>query len=158
MNAQETKGDPATKIRGPNRRHRRFVTRNLQVDNPVAGQVVNVGQGGLALESLEGLAVGQTYIFKVRLGERNMRLAGRIQWCRLTTTRADGESDAAPVYRSGVALVETMTGKAWREALRRMTEKPVYVIWHRKRTTAAQDEVAERVALKSRPQQADQAS
>ena len=66
-----------------------------------------------------------------------MRLAGRIQWCRLTATEAAGDSEAQPIYKSGVALVETVTSKAWQEALRRMTEQPVHIIWHRARTKTA---------------------
>lgn len=117
----------------PHRRHKRFRTQSLQIDNPVTGRVVNVGQGGLAVESAESLAVGQTYIFKVRLGEKHMRLAGRIQWCRLTATAATGDREAQPIFRAGIALVETVTSKAWQEALRRMTEEPAHVIWHRAR-------------------------
>jgi hypothetical protein len=124
--------------KGPGRRHKRYRTQSLQIDNPVVGRVVNVGQLGLALESVESLAVGQTYIFKVRLGEKFMRLAGRIQWCRLTATEAAGESEAKPIYKAGVALVETVTGKAWQEALRRMTEGPAHIIWHRARTKTAE--------------------
>lgn len=142
---------------GSNRQHRRYVTQNLQIDNPVVGRVVNVGQGGLAIESPKGLSVGQTYIFKIRLGEKHMRLAGRIQWCRLTATRSAGEEEAKPVYKSGVALVETVTSKAWQEALRRMTEEPAYVIWHRARGKSAADPAVEAAARKSGARQARQA-
>lgn len=157
MNGRKAKRSLDRQAQNPKRRHRRFVTEYLQIDNPVEGRVVNVGQGGLALESPTGLAVGQTYIFKIRLGEKYMRLAGRIQWCRLTATRADGDSEARPVYKTGVALVETVTGKAWREALRRMTEEPAYVIWHRARGKAAGKPLAEPAPQQAHAQQADQA-
>lgn len=125
-------------LKGSHRRHRRFRTQSLRIDNPVVGRVVNVGQQGLAVESPDSLAVGQTYIFKVRLGEKHMRLAGRIQWCRLTATRAKGEEESRPIYKAGVALVETVTSKAWQEALRRVTEESAYVIWHRARRNGSE--------------------
>ena len=119
---------------GPHRRHKRFRTESLLIDNPVVGRVVNVGQSGFAVETLEGLSVGQSYIFKVRLGDKHLRLAGRVQWCRLTTTESDGVDESLPVYRTGVALAETVASKAWQEALKRLTEEPAYLIWHRART------------------------
>ena len=40
-------------MKGPNRRHQRYRTQSLLIDNPVIGRVVNVGQGGLAVEMVE---------------------------------------------------------------------------------------------------------
>ena len=154
MSTRDANNRPDRRSYEPNRRHQRFITQNLQIDNPVVGRVVNVGQGGLAVESLEGLAVGQTYIFKIRLGEKHMRLAGRIQWCRLTATRADGDNESKPIYKAGVALVETVTSKAWQEALRRMTEEPAYVIWHKARKSASDKSLAEEANQSSQQQQA----
>ena len=154
MSAREANNSLARRSLAPARRHQRFVTQNLQIDNPVVGRVVNVGQRGLAVESLQGLAVGQTYIFKIRLGEKHMRLAGRIQWCRLTATKADGDSEAKPVYKAGIALVETVTSRAWQEALRRMTEEPAYVIWHKARGKAADGSLADDALQTPQDQQA----
>ncbi len=143
-------------MKGPNRRHQRYRTQSLLIDNPVIGRVVNVGQGGLAVEMVESLSVGQSYLFKVRLGDKHMRLSGRIQWCRLTATEAAGDSDAQPVYKAGVALVETVTSKAWQEALRRLTEEPDYLIWHRARAKASDNplvDLAAQKALNARPDQ-----
>ncbi len=120
-------------LKGPHRRHKRYRTRSLVLDNPVAGRVVNVGQAGFAVETIEGLSVGESYLFKVRLGDKHLRLPGRIQWCRLTATETSGDDEAQPVYKAGVALAETVTTRAWQEALKRMTEDPAYVIWHKAR-------------------------
>ena len=108
-------------FKGPPRRHKRYRTQILLIDNPVAGRVVNVGQAGFAIETLKGLAVGESYLFKVRLRDKHLRLPGRIQWCRLTTTGFAGDSDAKPVFKAGVALAETVSSRAWQEALKRMT-------------------------------------
>lgn len=133
MNGRSTPKLVQRALKGPHRRHKRYRTLSLRVDNPVVGRVVNVGQGGLALESPESLSVGATYVFKVRLGDRHLRLPGRIQWCRLTGTESDGDSETRPVYQAGVALVDDVASKAWQVALRRMTERPAYLIWHRAR-------------------------
>ena len=133
INGRASKSPVHKALKGPHRRHKRYRTRSLVLDNPVPGRVVNVGQAGFAVETLEGLAVGESYLFKVRLGDKHLRLPGRIQWCRLTATEASGDSDALPVYKAGVALAETVTSKAWQEALRRMTEDPAYLVWHRTR-------------------------
>lgn len=134
MNGRSTDNLVQRSLKGPHRRHKRFRTRSLLIDNPVVGRVVNVGQGGLALETPHGLTVGHTYLFKVRLGDKYLRLSGRIQWCRLTATETDGDSQALPIYRAGVALLDDVTSKAWQEALRRMTEGRAYLIWHRARS------------------------
>jgi hypothetical protein len=124
-------------LKGPHRRHKRYRTQSLLIDNPVEGRVVNVGQAGFAIETLEGLSVGETYLFKVRLGEKHLRLSGRIQWCRLTSTASNGGDETLPIYKAGVALVETVASKAWQVALRRMTEEPAYLVWHRTRSKSS---------------------
>ncbi len=133
MNGRSNLNVARRTFKGPHRRHKRFRTRSLLIDNPVVGRVVNVGQGGLAVEAPQGLKVGETYLFKVRLGDKHLRLTGRIQWCRLTATESRDDSQAAPVYKAGVALLDDVTSKAWQEALRRMTEGPAHLIWHQAR-------------------------
>lgn len=115
------------------RRHKRYRTQSLRIDNPVAGRVVNVGEIGFALETPQGLSVGKAYHFTIRLGDRQLRLTGHIRWCRLTSTRSNGGSESLPVYKAGIALAETVAGKAWQEALRRLTEEPVHRSWYRVR-------------------------
>ena len=137
MNGQDDATRVQRALKAPHRRHKRFRTRSLLIDNPVVGRVVNVGQGGLAVETPQGLTVGETYLFKVRLGDKHMRLSGRIQWCRLTATETGDDCQAAPVYKAGVALLDDVTSKAWQEALRRMTEGPAYLIWHRARSKSS---------------------
>ena len=148
MNGRASKDLVERALKGPNRRHKRYITQSLLIDNPVQGRVVNVGQNGFAIETLEGLSVGESYLFKVRLGDKHLRLPGRIQWCRLTATEFDGDSDAQPVYKAGVALAETVTSKAWREALKRLTDDSAYVIWHKARSKASDDAPADLTAEK----------
>jgi hypothetical protein len=140
-NAEPTVAERAFK--GPSRRHKRFRTQSLLIDNPVAGRVLNVGQGGLAVETLKGLSVGESYHFKVRLGEKHLRLSGRIQWCRLTAAEAAEDSTAPPVYRAGIALEEDLTSRAWETALKRLTEEPAELVWHRARSKPSSSPGAE---------------
>ena len=130
-------------FKGPHRRHKRFLTRSLVLDNPVPGRVVNVGQAGFAIETVAGLSVGESYLFKVRLGDKHLRLPGRIQWCRLTSTELAGDNEAQPIFRAGVALAETVTTKAWQQALKRMTDDSAYLIWQRSRGKSSDPPLAE---------------
>ncbi len=148
MNGQGKSNDRASGdlvervFKGPHRRHKRYRTQSLLIDNPVVGRVLNVAQEGFAIETLGSLSVGESYCFKVRLGERHLRLSGRIQWCRLTGTESHGDSDALPVYKAGVALADNVTSTAWQEALKRMTEEPAQLIWHRARAKSSVEALA----------------
>ena len=142
MNGRATKSLVARALVWPHRRHRRYRTENLLIDNPVVGRVVNLSQTGFGIETLESLAVGESYLFRVRLGEKHLRLPGRIQWCRLTVETA-GDSLAQPFYKAGVALAETVTSKAWQEALKRLTDESAYVIRHRTRSRSSADPLAD---------------
>lgn len=133
MEQEPVKATAGAAARGTRRRHRRFRTHSLLVDHPVTGKVVNVGQRGLAVETPEKLFVGGSYVFKVRLGAKQLKLSGKIQWCRLVGTKPITTEEAGPVFQAGVAFEETVASRAWQEALRRLTEKPSYVVWHSKR-------------------------
>lgn len=115
------------------RRHKRYKTQSILVDLPVSGRVVNVGPRGVAIETSEKLFVGGSYQFKLRLGEKQLILPGRIRWCRLVATQAS-EDEAHPVFHSGVAFDDTPTSQAWRRALKRLTGRDPYLIWHPART------------------------
>lgn len=142
-------------LSGPHRRHKRYRTTSLLIDNPVVGRVVNVGQSGFALEAPEGLSVGESYTFKVRLGEKHLRLSGRVQWCRLTSTESNGEAEALPVYKAGVALADDVASKAWRAALTRLTDESAYLIWHRARPKESSDTLADLQAGTTAPRNSD---
>ena len=108
----------------PRRGQRRYRTRELRIYDPVSGRVVNIGQRGLALEAPERLFVGGSYFFRVGLGPRQLRLSGRVQWCRLVGTQITVHGEVQPVFRAGVFFAETTMSKAWGEALKRLTEAP----------------------------------
>lgn len=111
------------------RRHKRFKTQSIVVDLPVSGRVVNVGPRGVAIETPEKLFVGGSYQFKLRLGSKQLTLPGRIRWCRLVATQTT-EDEAHPVFQAGVAFDDTPTSQAWRKALKRLTGRDPYLIWH----------------------------
>ncbi len=113
------------------RRHKRFHTRTLRLDNPVAGQVLNVCREGFAVESPERLTVGSSHSFTIRRGSKQLRISGRVQWCRFLGSAVDDDGTERAVYHAGIALADSVGSKAWQAALRRLTEQPAYVIWHR---------------------------
>ncbi len=128
MNRQA--GTTVVVLKGPHRSHKRYRTRSLLIDNPVAGRVVNVGGGGLAVETEHGLSVGETYTFKVRFGEKHLRLRGRIQWCHMTRVEDGNGGSPQLLYHAGVALEEGPATRAWQQALQRMTGHPYVVRFH----------------------------
>ncbi len=69
----------------------------------LSGRILNLSQGGLAIETGSALRVGARYRFKVTGGERPADFEGRILWCRLRRTRPAG-GDVEPIYRAGIGL------------------------------------------------------
>lgn len=107
--------------RQPVRREPRFSTRSLIVDAPVTGRVLNVSERGIAIESMERIKVGHEYLFRVRSVHKYLNVPGRVEWCRMTGTRTDSWGQQAAVFRAGVALADSISTRAWRSALTRLT-------------------------------------
>lgn len=140
MPATSAQVDPQPAPRS-GRRDQRYKTQSILVELPVAGRVVNVGQRGLAVETPEKLFVGGSYQFRLRLGSKQLSLAGRIRWCRLVATQS-ADDEAHPIFHAGVVFEDSVTSKAWRKALERLTGKDPYLIWHPARTRSEQAEAA----------------
>ena len=103
-------------------RERRFATKLMLVKAPLRAAITNLSANGMRIESSESLEVGRSYNFKVGSnGSRTLRVPGQIRWSRLTSTTRTPGGDVRPIYRSGVALGESVATRAWREALLRVT-------------------------------------
>jgi hypothetical protein len=63
----------------------------------------------MLIESLVGLPVGNSLSFQVsRRGHpQDLRVDGRIQWCRLVTTQVAAGGDVVPRYLTGIAFRPT---------------------------------------------------
>ena len=103
------------------RRHRRFGSRSIRIDLPFDGSVVNFSSSGLSIRSTGRLMVGSTYRFRLCAGSRTVDLPGRVRWCRLLGTEVVDDGEVTPVYQAGVALTESLSQKAWRNAMSRLT-------------------------------------
>lgn len=105
------------------RRERRFPTRTLVVEAPVAGRVVNVSERGISIESQEKIRVGANYLFRVRNTRKALSVPGRVEWCRLTGTRPDDWGEPKAIYQAGISLAESVSTRAWQAALARLAGK-----------------------------------
>lgn len=99
----------------------RYATREIQLEFPVRGQVVDVSETGIGLESPQKLIVGASFTFRVRNRSKTLCLPGRVEWCRLTGTRTGEGGEVIPVFRSGVAIDDCLSRRAWQGALRQIT-------------------------------------
>jgi len=68
--------------------------------------LLNVSDGGLAVESREALRIGACYPF-ILTGDPvdGGPFRGRVLWCRLARTERDGDGDVHPVYHAGIRRV-----------------------------------------------------
>jgi c-di-GMP-binding flagellar brake protein YcgR len=66
------------------------------------GRVVDISSQGLGLECHDALPPTRGYRFTLRDSGRQLKLAGRTVWNRLTETRRTDEGEVVPVYRAGV--------------------------------------------------------
>lgn len=63
--------------------------------------VVNIGLGGVAIETQKYLQVGKSYPMRFRSDLGPLRLTGTVVWSQLTRTVTLEGGEVAPVYRAG---------------------------------------------------------
>lgn len=67
-------------------------------------RVLDLSAQGLAVHTNTPLAPGRSYSLKLEHGERGLRLAGTVAWCRLQGTEPDQSGESVPFYRAGIEL------------------------------------------------------
>ena len=67
-------------------------------------RVLDLSADGLSVHTNTPLAPGRSYSLKLEHGERGLRLAGTVAWCRLQGTEPDESGESVPVYRAGIEL------------------------------------------------------
>ena len=88
------------------RRLPRDIERPVYVTSPVAGVVKDLGPGGFCVESWEPLAVKRRYTMAIgETQDRSVRIACRVEWCRLVRAEKTDTGDVVSVYRSGVSYL-----------------------------------------------------
>ncbi len=75
-------------------------------------RVVNLSVSGMAVETSGRLNLGRSYSFKLRDGDAEVAIPGRVVWCVLGHTRRAAGGEVAPVYRAGVEFDNVLTDKA----------------------------------------------
>ena len=81
---------------------------------PIQIQVINVGLGGMALETHSYLQFGRVYTLRLEGGERSLSLTGTVAWCALRKTTKSSAGEVLPVYRAGLKF-EALSGDRSRE-------------------------------------------
>ncbi len=89
--------------RSGRRRSRRFDVRDVEGSFVIRidVRVVNLSVAGMSIETRNTLIVGRGYSFRIRQGERQVDVEGRVMWCALTRSERRGE-DLEPVFRAGI--------------------------------------------------------
>lgn len=95
--------DPKQSPSKPLRSHTRRRVEDVRVEVPIRGQIVDLSESGLGIESSQPLEVGRRYAFRLKTRRARPEFLGEVRWCRLESF-GSGQND--PVYRAGVELVE----------------------------------------------------
>ena len=121
---RETKNAP--RAGGEKRRAPRFdvddVTGSLTLALDV--RVRNLSVSGMAVETSAQLTVGRRYRFRLRYGETDLPLAGRVSWSFLASTRHNESGEIEPVYRAGIEFEDMLTDRA-RQLMRLLERRAV---------------------------------
>lgn len=71
------------------------------------GEIVNLSEFGMAIETLIDLPPGYELTFRLRRNASNMKLRGWIRWCRVARTISTSQGKELKVFHSGVQFHET---------------------------------------------------
>lgn len=66
------------------------------------GEIVNLSEFGMAIETLIDLPLGYELTFRLRRKAGSMELSGWIRWCRRVRTISTADGRELPVFHSGV--------------------------------------------------------
>lgn len=76
------------------------------------GELIDIGQCGLAVESHRAVRVGGTYRLTWGSGEVARSALAIVRWSRLRGTVPGEDGDVNPVFRSGFEILEGASGAA----------------------------------------------
>ena len=88
------------------RTHNRRAVKGVLLETPIRGQIIDLSEGGLGVESGRPLEVHRQYVFRLKTKHGRPEFRGEVRWCRLKSVGSE-DGATAPVYRSGIALVES---------------------------------------------------
>lgn len=79
---------------------------NLDVD------VQNMSVAGMAVKTTRALNVGRRYLFSISKSDEVVKVAGRVAWCVLGSSRKTEAGDSIPVYNAGVQFLDMLSAEA----------------------------------------------
>ena len=95
---------------GEQRKHPRLSLQQTVVRNSLlAGRVLNLSLGGLAIETATAMRVGTTYELRVELHDHTVQIRAEVRWCRLTRTIGRGHGEVAAIFRAGLLIERPLT-------------------------------------------------
>ena len=104
---------PANGSQGERRSRPRRRVLYLRCHSPMPGEIVNLSEHGMAIETLIELPQDHELTFRLRPNSETLELKGWIRWCRPTRTISTSEGRELKLYHSGVefntATIETVS-------------------------------------------------
>ncbi len=76
------------------------------------GKVLDISVAGIAIETHSRLSPHHRISLRLRKGPELLQLQGRVVWCFLQGTRANGQGEAVPVYRAGIEFTDVLSDLA----------------------------------------------
>ncbi|MDJ0835313.1 MAG: PilZ domain-containing protein [Acidobacteriota bacterium] len=73
--------------------------------DPVDARVIDISQGGMAVETIVPLHMGEQYRFKISVANSSVSLDGEVIRCSLQQLSEDVEGHNVPVYLNGVRFL-----------------------------------------------------
>ena len=86
------------------RAHKRYRLEDVEGSLLSAPDVVirNISFDGAQIQTSKRLAIGRTYILKIRAGAMHMTLKGVTAWCMLRGSQMLGDGQQVPIYTAGL--------------------------------------------------------
>jgi len=87
------------------RRGARRAVRSVQVLNPVKGNVLDMSESGLGIETRGPFSVPEEVHVSIGQAVACAKIRAEVRWCVLVRTESFDNGDVIPIYRSGLAFL-----------------------------------------------------
>ncbi len=82
----------------------------ILITNPVPGQVIDMSASGMGLESREAIKSLGESLFTLASGSTRAQVLGEVRWSKLSGTKQMPNGEVAPLYRTGIAFRDDISG------------------------------------------------
>jgi hypothetical protein len=89
------------------RRHKRFIVKGRQrnVTYSPDTKIINIGVGGVAIETTKNLEINKEYSLKIYYKGKSLRLKCRAIWAVLLHSESKESGDIIPIYKAGMKFL-----------------------------------------------------